>query len=363
MVTYPYMHFYRYTWLASTYRAPELRHAELGILGIFANSKSQSVYGIFKELKRRAEMSRRQRSSVYKDVHKRVKRLVHLKLVEQIKEYFERGAKHYKITPYGLITYLDKVLTEDHRYILNNKENTVIQSLLFESLEEETFHSFHLLKEFPSADIGEYLHDCCSITADICKKFWTRIERYNIADILPNDETIQKYMSYLDGKPVDQNVLNEIKEYQKRLSARLSTDNKESDDKQLADAVDRYDKEYFSAEGITYYKRYKRVRPQIRNYVEERPPFPLLDIFHDIVWDLSVRLEDKTKLLAFHIVSILGDMVNSNKIKSQDELEELFEWSRDYSLRGILKDKRFIEIVRAVKEEFDNGYKQFLYYH
>jgi hypothetical protein len=45
------------------------------------------------------------------------------------------------------------------------------------------------------------------------------------------------------------------------------------------------------------------------------------------------------------------------------ELEELFEWGRDHSLRGILKDKRFIEIVRAVKEEFETRYKQFLYYH
>ena len=357
------MPFDEYTWLVSTYRPPELGHAEIGILSIFAESKSQSVYGIFKELKKLAESWRRERSSAYKDVHKRVRRLVHLKLIEQVKEHFERGAKHYKITPYGLITYLDKVLTEDHRYILHNKENTVIQSLLFESLEEETIYSFHLLKEFPSADIGEYLHDCCSITADICKQFWTKIERHHIADILPNDETIQKYMSYLDGKPVDQNVLDEIKEYQKRLSAKLSSDNKESDGKQVTDAVDRYNKWYFSPEGIGYYKRYKRVRPQIRNYVEERPPFPMLDIFHDIVWDLVVRLEDKTKLLAFHIVTIVGDIVNSYKIKNQDELEEVFETGTDYSLRGILKDKRFIEIVRAVKEEFDTGYKQFLYYH
>jgi hypothetical protein len=97
--------------------------------------------------------------------------------------------------------------------------------------------------------------------------------------------------------------------------------------------------------------------------VEERPHFPMLDIFHDIVWDLSERLEDKTKLLAFHIVSILGDMVNIIKIKNQDELEKLFESTRDYSLPHLLGDKRFIEIVRAVKEEFDIGYKQFLCYH
>ena len=127
-------------------------------------------------------------------------------------------------------------------------------------------------------------------------------------------------MSYLDGKLVDQIVLDEIKEYQKRLTAKLRNDVNESDDRQLANAIDKYDKKYFSSKYIEYFKGYKRVRPQIRNYVEERPHVPMLDIFHDIVWDLGVRLDDKTKLLAFHIVSILGDLINSKKIKNQDEL-------------------------------------------
>jgi hypothetical protein len=346
--------------LGSTYRPSELGFAEIKILSIFAHSKSQSVYGISKELKRLAEMSHRERSPAYKDVHKRVKRLVHLKLVEQIKEHFERGAKHYKITPYGLITYLDKVLTENHTCIITKK--TLLYGHYYLNPWRKKLYSFHLLKDFPSEDIGEYLHDCYSITADICKQSWTKIERYTIVDILPNDEIIQKYMAYLDGKLVDQNVLNEIKGYQKRLTAKLNN-NDGSVDKELADAIDKYEKKYFSSEHIRYFKAYKRVRPQIRNYVEERPPFPMLDIFHDIVWDLGVRLEDKTKLLAFHIVSVLGDLINSNKIKNQDELEELYEKGGDYSLRGVLKDKRFIELVRAVKEEFDTGYKQFLYYH
>ena len=123
------MHHERYMWLVSTYRPKELGSAEIEILTIFAHSKSQSVYGIFKELERLAKTWRRERSSAYKDVHKRVKRLVHLKLIDQIfEEHYERGAKHYKITPYGLITYASRVLTDDHRYITYNKENTVIQS-------------------------------------------------------------------------------------------------------------------------------------------------------------------------------------------------------------------------------------------
>ena len=124
----------------------------------------------------------------------------------------------------------------------------------------------------------------------------------------------------------------------------------------------RYYGHHFSISAIRDYERSKSIKPYNRNYLEERPPFPLLDIYYDVVWDLSISLEQKTKLLAFNIVSTLGEIITNSKIDSQEALEELFEKGRDYSLRGILKDKRFIEIVRAVKKEFDTGYKQFLYY-
>lgn len=68
-------------------------------------------------------------------------------------------------------------------------------------------------------------------------------------------------------------------------------------------------------------------------------------------------------MLAFNIVSQLGEMITNSKIESQDKLEDFLEKGRDYSLRHILKDKKFIELVRAVKKEFDIGYTQFLYYH
>jgi hypothetical protein len=143
-------------------------------------------------------------------------------------------------------------------------------------------------------------------------------------------------------------------------------DNNESDNKELASVVDKYDKEHFSPYAIREYERYKSIKPYNRNYLEERPPFPLLDIYYDLVWNLSIRLEEKIKLLAFNIVSILGEMIINSKIENQDKLDKLedsLEEGRDYSLRHILKDKRFIELVRAVKKEFDIGYKQFLYYH
>ena len=55
------------------------------------------------------------------------------------------------------------------------------------------------------------------------------MERYNISDILPPDDIIQKYMRHLDNRPVEQHVQDEIKEYEKRLIKRLA--NRESEDK------------------------------------------------------------------------------------------------------------------------------------
>jgi hypothetical protein len=205
-----------YTWLASTYRPPELGYRELEILSIFAHRKSESVYGVFKDFKRQAEFLKMERFLSYKDAHKRVKRLVHLKLIDQIPEHFERGAKYYKITAYGLITYLAKTRRGNRGYIVYDVENIVIQSLLFDCFDEETISSFCSLEGFPTREIQTYLHDCCSTTAKFCTECWTFIQRYNITDILPDDYTIQKYMSYLDSKPIDQNTLDEIKKYEKR---------------------------------------------------------------------------------------------------------------------------------------------------
>ena len=96
--------------------------------------------------------------------------------------------------------------------------HSVVIRLFFE---DETIDSFHLLKPFPALDIEQYLHDCCSITINVCKSLWIIFERYNISDILPPDYIIQKYMPHLDNRPVEQYVLDDIKEYEKRLNNRL----------------------------------------------------------------------------------------------------------------------------------------------
>lgn len=352
------MDHHRYTWLASTYRPSGLGITEFGILDLFAQSESLSAYGIFKPNEDLESIALYYRHSSYKDVHKRVKRLVQLKLIDRIDESFERGAKHYKITPYGLITYLDQLSTSvSRRYIVSNKKNIVIQSLLMEFLEEQTIDSLDRLEQFPTTEISQYLQDCCSITAKICKYFWTELERCNITDILPPDDVIQKYMSYLDGKSIDQYTLDEIEKYKKRLKNKL--DDSEIDNKELRERIDFSNTKYIlSSPDVPSF------HPSIRNYLEERPPFPLLDIYYDVVWLLDIRIEYMKVLLVFNIISQLAEKIINLKVESKDQLEKLLlEGSKGRPLRHLLKDKQFIELVKLVKKDFDIGYKQFLHYH
>jgi hypothetical protein len=58
----------------------------------------------------------------------------------------------------------------------------------------------------------------------------------------------------------------------------------------------------------------------------------------------------------------LGDIINTQQIKSFNELEELLSEGRDNSLRNMIKDRKFLAMVKSIKQNFDSGYKQFIYY-
>jgi hypothetical protein len=223
-----------------------------------------------------------------------------------------------------------------------------------EFFEEKTFDSFYTLKEYPARDIGEYLHDCCLITTGICKNFWDNIKQYHLEDILPNDNIIQKYMSHLDGKPIEQYVLDEINKYKKRLLTKLKDNNSKGYEK-LVTAVKIYNRTH---------RKGHLLLPNNNNFDCEVPPFPIMDIYIHIVMRLAFSLENKINFLLFNLVSQLGEIVNMEEIEDQEQLEdEILEGGRDYFLSNMLKDKKFIELLRYIKKDFDSGFKQFIYYH
>ena len=194
--------------------------------------------------------------------------------------------------------------------------------------------------------IEQYLHDCCSLTVDICKKFWTRFQRYNITDILPTDDVIQKCLSSLEGTLVEEYVLNEIHEYQQKLAERLV-----NGDKILVNAVNDYN-DYDTLEYYSHFVPYLPHHP---------PPFPMVEIYMDIVVDLEHYLEEKAKSFAFSLITELGQRVPSHSehevLSGKEKLMVGLE--RGVAIDYILKDKQFIEFVRPIKEVFDTGCKQF----
>jgi hypothetical protein len=291
----------------------------------------------------------------YKNTHKRVKRLAELGLIEKSHVHL-RGAIHYRITNYGLIMCFNHgaLASEDPTTITNNMESIIIRHLLLHLFEKETMCSFYKLRDFPAINIVVYLEECCSLTSETCKRFWKNFERYQIGDLLPSDNIIQEYMKYLDGKRVDTYVIDEIKEYEKRLMAKMQNDGNDKSNNGLSEAIDRYNGRYFQRRSYL---------PSDINYKAERPPFPLLELYDNIVYQLQDLLENKANQLCFEIVSEIGYFIKSEHIENRKQLEKFLEKNFiDYSLSHILKDKKFIQHVESIKGNFDMGYEH-LYFH
>ena len=238
----------------STFRPAELGPVELDILEDIAHSTSISVYQLFNRYKNAWK-----KPNSYKNIHKRVQRLLELGLIYEIKGNFERGAKYYRISTYGLISFLGNRGSESHRFILYNKDNLLIQLLLLEYFEEKTLDSFWLLKYFPGGNIREYMPDCCSLIVRKCKSLWNFIKKFEIDDILPKNETIQKYLSHLDGKPIDDIILQEIEIYENKLNDKMTN--------------------FQNKELLVYYKSknylfYKKEIEEVTEEIVKEPPFP-----------------------------------------------------------------------------------------
>ena len=76
--------------------------------------------------------------------------------------------------------------------------------------------------------------------------------------------------------------------------------------------------------------------------------------------DLEHYLEEKAKSFAFSLITELGQRVPSHSehevLSGQEKLMAGLE--RDMAIDYILKDKRFTEFVKPIKQVFDVGCKQ-----
>jgi hypothetical protein len=193
-----------------------------------------------------------------------------------------------------------------------------------------------------------YLHDCCSLATDACRKFWSSIERYNVTDILPADDIIQKYMAHLDGKPAEQHVLNEIKEYEVRLKERFDdiaglTLYPSDPDEMLSRSLGTDD--YI----MTIIPNSDKI---------SRPPFPLGEMYADIVWNLNTAIQEKTKSLIFSFVRKVGERIVKGIAWDDEGLSQNrneMDLSRRHSFDYVVVDTRFMGLVNSLNKDFDAG--------
>ena len=99
----------------------------------------------------------------------------------------------------------------------------------------------------------------------------------------------------------------------------------------LAREVNFYNGYYLQPHTKKYYEAHSD--NPIRDFGEDKPPFPLGELYFDIVVSLSLALEEKIRSLAFTLVLELGDIINYEKVQNREELEEMVEGSISHLLK------------------------------
>lgn len=380
-----YVSFNDYLIKVSTYRPVDLDITDESILDIFANNQSNSVYQVFKLLTETSP-SLVKGELGYTNVLKRVKRFEELELIEQLKKHFKKGAIHYKISTYGIISYLSRIYPKRSSFLIFNNNSIVIKSLLNQFFESETFSRITIGKttEYPRTFIYDYLRDCCRATNDACNN-WVYLQPV-LNDILPSDKVIQSYMSYLGGSQIEdkQYVLQEIKKYDERLQKKL----KDPTMKRLVEIIKEYSYKYslkhFDGYNISYIE-YLRVYRELD--ADVKFPYPIMDLYDQIINNLRRTLQEKLEILVFRIVSYIGEVINKEHyertlnpeligtgiddaetndpegLTKRYAIEILDEFDKDVHdlIINILEDGKFNNIVNSVEENCITGFKQFTY--
>jgi hypothetical protein len=120
-----------------------------------------SPYQIFSRLKKEEAMPR----LAYKNVHRRIKKLLDLNMIEEIKTEggFKHGARNFRLTTRGIIyTFTELGAPPKSNMLLSYySENTLFKTFLYPYFEANTIKSatYSLFRL-----IENYLEECCRIT-------------------------------------------------------------------------------------------------------------------------------------------------------------------------------------------------------
>jgi hypothetical protein len=145
------------------YQKLTLGETEAYFLYLFSTG-NKSAYDIYSWLKKTGN------PMAYKNVHKRVKRLLFLGLIEEA-EKFKRNAIKYRLTAYGLfqcliLESLDRRFDYVPAIVLDRqmkKESAVIRTILYQFFDEQTVRTI-LKSFFWSLMLQNYLRETCQAT-------------------------------------------------------------------------------------------------------------------------------------------------------------------------------------------------------
>jgi hypothetical protein len=176
------------------------------MLMLFVDRHYMSAYQIFSLLKVRGEAY----EMAYKNVHKRIKQLYSLNLIEKVEKQSIRDLLeesmhnpiYYRLTTGGIfhLIYKDKTSLTDMFGITNMfqnySENIIFKTLLYPYFEKGTLSKIDMLMIF--TEILNYLNECCAITNKIVESTgyrndgiaviplfnWDDPEEYNVTTML-----------------------------------------------------------------------------------------------------------------------------------------------------------------------------------
>ena len=120
----------------------------------------------------------------YKNVHKRIKTLEKLALVEPVEGKFRRNAIKYRLTPYGLF---QRLLTSSRPFdytpptVLEPymKKNPIMKTLLYQYFEEETVKAFLESSFMYSMLLADYLRETCEAIINKLEEWKSKSLQYN----------------------------------------------------------------------------------------------------------------------------------------------------------------------------------------
>jgi hypothetical protein len=367
----------------STYRPFKLDFTYESILQVFAENESSSVYQVFKRLTD-VRPGLIKSGLDYKNVHVRIKRLVELKQIEQLKKHFERGAIHYRITTNGLISYLSQITdTIDFNVIKIHKDNILMKDLIYQIFEEKTINSLYdpeveNMLISPVRLISDYIRDCCRAIFDMCTQSYFSSPELEV--ILPSDKIIQDYLAYLVGKPVTNiQIIDEaFKEYEMKLEGKMD----DPDLMYLLEAAGFYSKRY-SDKG---YFSNPFNRNQKIDDLEVKAPFPIFDLFKDmfqhLFWILSVKVVNLVLQMIYYIGDVCdaelwvnpktgkfvetyydrktGEEVYDNvRPLSPEDIPEMNTGGCGDAIEPVVKDNKFKDLVDSIQGEYSIGVEIF----